>query len=87
MKYRVMIENNVVTGTSEEILIKLKNKSFFQQCSSLNEFIKKIQQDIWRLYGIGIQIDHNKSNIGNQIVDQLIHFGLLRIAHLKESFK
>lgn len=85
MTYNVMIENKPTTGTAEEILYTLKDKSFFNRCNTINEFIRKVQQDIWRLYGIGIHINDDKT-APDQLIRQLLHFNLLRPVS-KESFK
>lgn len=77
MTYKVLIENKPFIGSAEEILKTLNNKSFFNKCNSLSEFIKKVQNDIWRLYGIGIQINDEK-NASNQLIEQLLHFHLLK---------
>lgn len=82
MKYNVMIENKNFKGTAVEILNKLKSLSFFHTCNTLGEFIIKVQHDIWRLYGIGIQIKHDQT-APDQLIEQLLHFDLLKPASLK----
>lgn len=77
MTYNVLIENKPTNGTAEEILNVLRDKSFFNRCNTIGEFIRKIQHDIWRLYGIGIHIDDDKT-APDQLIKQLLHFDLLR---------
>lgn len=83
MKYTVMIDDKQIKGTAVEILSELKDMSFFDTCNTITEFIVKVQQDIWRLFGIGIQIIHDKT-APDQLMQQLLHHGLLRSVYSRD---
>lgn len=77
--YKVIVENTPVTGTAEVIINILREKSLLYTQLSSEEFIKEIQRNIWKLFGIGINIDISLTyeEQCESLVDQLIHHKLL----------
>lgn len=77
--YKVIVEDTLVIGTAEVIINTLREKSFLYAKLSSEEFIEEMQRNIWKLFGIGINID--KSLTYEQqcelLVEQLIHHKLL----------
>lgn len=81
--YNVILEDKKITGTAEELVAEFRERRFFKDREwTIEEFVKQIQQDVWRLYGLSITIDddaplHEKCEA---LVEQLIGHGLLRKA-------
>lgn len=90
MKHTVLIDNKKVTGTSEEIVNKMRKQNFFNSNQSLSEFIQTVQHRIWSLFGVGITIPQNLS-VGNKcslLIEQLISTGfLIDATSINISFK
>lgn len=74
-KFKVHLEDNEFEGTGKEIIEFVKTKSFVDKSHlDLKEWVKELQQNVWRLYGIGVHVD-DKLPIDEQceiLVEQLI---------------
>lgn len=77
----VYIEGKPFTATPDKIVKFLSKKNFFVTYNNINEFIERVTQDIWRLYGIGITLTGSTTKEKcEQLVYKLIEHGLLREA-------
>lgn len=77
--YKVFIDGEFVEGNAFSIIKLLKNKSFLNSELSIDDFIKEIQYNIWKLFAIGIDINNNLNTYDKceSLVKKLIKHKLL----------
>lgn len=80
MVYKVRLEEQIIEGTAVDIIKVVRGKRFLGDNISLNDFIREIQENVWRLYGKPLQINYEDriNHQCQQLVDQLINLGLLQ---------
>jgi predicted transcriptional regulator YheO len=79
--FKVHLEDDIFVGTGQEIMEFVKTKSFFDKSDlTLQEWVKEVQSNTFRLYGIGTNVDYNLPIEAQceQLVEQLIKKGLIR---------
>lgn len=77
--YSVLIDGKPIQGDAISILKILSEKNFFIRYNSIEEFIEKSTHDIWRLYGIGIDVQGDTLEEKSiSLIDQLISHSLLK---------
>lgn len=80
MIYKVRLGDEIIEGTAVQIIEAARKERFLGTDITLVDFVREIQENVWRLYGKGIQINHEDSvnHRCQQLVNQLIHLGLLQ---------
>jgi hypothetical protein len=77
----VVIDGKPVEGAAFQIVEILSTKNRFVEYKTIKEYIEKVAQDIWRLYGIGINaIGNTIEEKCESLLNQLIAKGLLQTA-------
>jgi hypothetical protein len=78
--YSVNIDNAILTGNALQILNYMKASRFSQEPVDLNQFMKEICQNVWKLFLIGVSFNENATipEKCEELLDQLIHHRLIR---------
>jgi hypothetical protein len=80
-QYNVFVEGRKIQDTAKSIIQFLFSKRFEATKITLEDFVKEIQQNIWRLFGIGIQVNHEAplNKRCEQLMEQLISNRLIMV--------
>lgn len=77
--YHIIIDQSPVNDNAVNIINLLKNASFINSNMNASDFVQEIQNNVWKLFGIGITIDKtlNLEQQCESLIEQLIEHKLL----------
>jgi hypothetical protein len=77
--YHIIIDQSPVNDNAVNIVNLLKNASFINSNMDASDFVQEIQNNVWKLFGIGITIDKTLSleQQCESLIEQLIEYKLL----------
>lgn len=78
--YTVYIDGKSVSGPAEDIIKELMEQGYFEKFESVEDFLLKSAQNIWRLFQIGVDVGQGTlEERCSKFLDIAIENGLLQV--------
>lgn len=78
--YMVYIDGQGISGKAEDIINELMKQGYFETYESIDDFLTKATQNIWRLFQVGIDVGQGTlEERCEKFLDAAIENGLLQV--------